>query len=373
MSEIPFFLFAADGVFNFRCAGCGLCCKGNGFQLDLEREGPLLLQRYPELALFIAKGGGRFEQYYTPTTGCWFFDQGSGLCQIETRHGKDAKPLVCNLFPFFLLGSFQGTLLVTLNMICPLSIERRDEVYTIDEQAFIDEMRRADIRSVAEEYGSLDHLPIDLGREAEIRDESGRFASADDYLSFVARQQALYSGESVESVRPRLDEMLNRFGSFFELRALTSVERKQEADQLLTAMTPILRQNAFTEGFGPDEIPRVLLTYYLLALVNLRLGARIEPKQIISQAVTSRVFQVVARLDSVPQLAFSQRTPTEWSDALPEATRAIFLALERALLKNGKRRRTLQEILDELPFDSLRQKLKLLNDLPPNYRELRFE
>src|SRR5690348_9959707 len=74
------------------------------------------------------------------TDGCWFL-AGDGMCSIETRHGRAAKPSTCRLFPFNRVYRVGEVRVVDINsVLCPLQAAEGDGVRHADLIADIEEL-----------------------------------------------------------------------------------------------------------------------------------------------------------------------------------------------------------------------------------------
>lgn len=114
-----YFTFA-DRALGYDCAACRQrCCRGKGFSFAAEELVPLLA-RAPHLAPHLQlRGGGSFGGVDL-TERCWFLDEG-GMCELETAHGRAAKPSTCRLFPFNRVFKLGEVRVIDVNsMLCPV-------------------------------------------------------------------------------------------------------------------------------------------------------------------------------------------------------------------------------------------------------------
>jgi Fe-S-cluster containining protein len=109
-----------DASLAYDCGTCRQrCCRGKGFSFSAEELVPLL-RRAPHLAPHLQlRGGGSFGGVDL-TERCWFLKD-DGLCDLEVREGRDAKPSTCRLFPFNRVYKLGEVRIVDVNsMLCPV-------------------------------------------------------------------------------------------------------------------------------------------------------------------------------------------------------------------------------------------------------------
>ncbi len=117
-----FFAFP-DGVFHYVCAECNaLCCRGQGFGGNVEREMGFLLKTYPGLSALVTMRHRDLIDISTPLGRC-FFLQDDNRCRIQAEHGSSKKPGVCLVFPFNRFTRVGTTVFVTPHFMCPLRVE----------------------------------------------------------------------------------------------------------------------------------------------------------------------------------------------------------------------------------------------------------
>ena len=120
---VPLFFAFPDGIFQYVCSECNaLCCRGQGFGGNVEREMGFLLKTYPELASMVTGRQRDIIDVATPLGRC-FFLQDNNLCRIQAEHGAARKPGVCTIFPFNRFTRIGDTVLVSPHFMCPLRIE----------------------------------------------------------------------------------------------------------------------------------------------------------------------------------------------------------------------------------------------------------
>jgi hypothetical protein len=120
---VPLYFAFPDGVYHYVCAACtALCCRGQGFAGNLQREMRQLLSIYPALGSAATARQGNILSFATPSGRCHFLD-GDNLCRIEKEHGKALKPGVCALFPFNVFTRIGTVVAVSPHFMCPLRLQ----------------------------------------------------------------------------------------------------------------------------------------------------------------------------------------------------------------------------------------------------------
>ncbi|MSP63684.1 MAG: YkgJ family cysteine cluster protein [Myxococcales bacterium] len=137
-----------DGALSYDCATCRQrCCRGKGFSFSADELVPLL-RRAPSLAPHLQLGGGGTFRAVDLTERCWFLEE-SGLCELETKHGRDAKPSTCRLFPFNRVFRVGDVRVVDVNsLLCPVAAAApgqgashaalREEIASLEGSAVLD-------------------------------------------------------------------------------------------------------------------------------------------------------------------------------------------------------------------------------------------
>jgi len=109
----------------WQCHGCGRCCRGTIISLGTEDRQRLAEQHWEEQPEFsgkriVARHGLLRRQYHLAKNkdGTCIFLEPDGLCRIHKQYGLEAKPLVCQMFPFQLVP-LENFAYVTLRRYCP--------------------------------------------------------------------------------------------------------------------------------------------------------------------------------------------------------------------------------------------------------------
>lgn len=368
-SKYPVFLFVPDKVFNYRCQGCGLCCKGNGIQMDMEREGKTLLKRFPQLRYFFVRGE-RYEVYANLHDECWFYESDSGLCRIEREFGRSEKPWYCTLFPYDLLGVLNGRLLIGLHTSCPLSLDPRDGQVWLGNDDFMEQYDRLDLGH-GTTYTPLKQPLLDLGKEAEILSWCANPDQAPDYLELAAAQAAIYSpGADKPALTERLGQYFRAWQTFFEdeTDALDPALLHQ-ANRHMTAITPVLRGRYMMQL---EQLPLLLSALYFFARQSLAIRPSIVPKQLAAISSSIRIITAMCSFQQIPVLDASLTTPAAYLRKLPADLRPLLKRMDTLLVANATPRLTLLQILEQINFESVAQKVRLLNAVPATYMQIEF-
>jgi len=113
------------------CCGCGICCRATIIRLNDEDVERIRGQRWEEDPDYRGKKivvrRGLFRRRYRLAQGrggtCIFYTA-ERRCRIHELHGLEAKPLICQMFPFQLV-SLDEAACVTLRRNCPTAAADR--------------------------------------------------------------------------------------------------------------------------------------------------------------------------------------------------------------------------------------------------------
>jgi Fe-S-cluster containining protein len=127
---------------HYSCTGCGECCRGWKVPIlpgEAERfrrlAEPLVpVERLTRALVSQPQKNGSTDEYISVGDGCIALG-GDGLCRIHVRHGSEAKPAVCRLFPLTFVQT-PTEVRVGLSFACsavldatgPLLSQQRDEI-----------------------------------------------------------------------------------------------------------------------------------------------------------------------------------------------------------------------------------------------------
>jgi len=354
----------SDDLFHYRCEGCGLCCQGYGFTLP-GAQAARLKQAHPALEYFCG-GDPRFQDVQNPG-GCWFF-QPSGLCGVEQTQGKDAKPFVCNLFPYELLARAGSRLIVSLNLLCPVSLEPGPGSVAISRAGAYRELARVDLELLSPTIEPFPESGVVLEIEGRIRDRCHGASRPADYPELAAEQWALYGIAPPHGAASELRAHLAEWQALLRFPE-SSPEARAEVTRVLAAVTPLLRvENA---QLGPRQLPLFLLATYRYGLLSRELGATITPKRLgqiardLAPLLTS-----ISHLGDRPWLP-----PAKDLFDLETVPASLVASAGRvlALLRENKRQRlTWSEILIKSEAGTLHDTLDLLNLFALDRERVRF-
>ena len=307
---VPLFFAFPDGVFDYVCAECdALCCKGQGFGGNLNREMAFLLKQYPALGSMANTRHRDYIDISSPAGKCYFL-QPDNLCQIETEHGRDKKPGVCMIFPFNRFRRIGNTVAVSPHFMCPLRVKipsRPGEVTgthaTIE--ATIRESEMLDPKYV-EWYmrgskASPDHTKAILTRETRFRDDCaaalGR-ASFTELLAthsedpvalnkFIKRTARLMNWRpSPENGRDYIDDVLIATASSFRMDMLDATPERMI--RFLGLAERVLRP-LFALSTVPPK-PQAICTVVQSSQALLRLLSRGDDTVNVRQKAKSAAF-----------------------------------------------------------------------------------
>jgi len=107
------------------CRGCGVCCRATIIRLNSDDVEQIRSQRWEEdpdyrgMKILVREGlfSGRYRLAQRANGNCVFYTD-ERRCRIHELHGLEAKPLVCQMFPFQLV-SLDDSANVTLRRNCP--------------------------------------------------------------------------------------------------------------------------------------------------------------------------------------------------------------------------------------------------------------
>lgn len=277
---VPLFFAFPDGVFQYVCAECNaLCCRGQGFGGNVEREMGFLLKTYPEMASMVTGRQRDIIDVATPLGRC-FFLQDNNLCRIQAEHGAARKPGVCTIFPFNRFTRIGDTVLISPHFLCPLRVEV----------------------PARPGPGTGTHSII----ETSIRDSAMLEAR---YIKWYLGASKLPSGETANSVLVREAEFRAQATAalgkarFMDLLVAAGGRRRELQDMVkrsarLMAWAPAARSD------GPDRIDDVLIAMSQ----SLLLGPRILPQD--------QRLQVLALCERLVRTAFTPAMPTPQPQAI---------------------------------------------------------
>jgi Fe-S-cluster containining protein len=148
-SERVHFAFAS-GRFAYDCVGCQAhCCRGFGYELRVGSELRAHVRRNPSLVVFLepVKPTGDDRVIVKNCPPQCFFLADDNRCAIHVESGFAAKPETCRLFPFNVIRSAAGHVIVSPHLsLCPLSVTSAGVRSQLsDHELLLAEMNRAGI------------------------------------------------------------------------------------------------------------------------------------------------------------------------------------------------------------------------------------
>jgi hypothetical protein len=277
-TDFPDIFFAfPDGVLHHVCAECtAICCRGQGFAGNLNREMKFIFQIYPQLSSLVTEREANVVTCATPAGRC-FFLRNDNLCQIEIDHGREKKPGVCLLFPFNDFSRIGKTVVVSPHFMCPLRLNlpaapgRVEGTHAVLEKSIRDtamlesgyvdgHMGKADLppgRNAGEilkrEIAFRDLCGDALGRARfrEVLDDS----SADPAALRVFRKRVTkllsWSTPPESEKRDTMDDMLLAIGSALRIEALHLTD---EGLLRVLALSEMLARRVYVMSQGPATL-----------------------------------------------------------------------------------------------------------------------
>ncbi len=114
-------IIAADQ--HYHCTDCGKCCRDWHVEVTAEEATELRALRWDDGDHPPAKPVFRFQGKtfvsHRPDGTCAYFDTAAGNCRIHAKHGADAKPLGCRLYPLQFSRLASGQHALSARADCP--------------------------------------------------------------------------------------------------------------------------------------------------------------------------------------------------------------------------------------------------------------
>jgi len=191
----------------FTCHGCGACCRGFTVALEPGERARILRhdwrREHPRFAGGFARpgtgphGDARDELCKVEGGACIFLDEADGLCLVEKRLGRAAKPRTCRKFPVELVAAPDGLRAV-------VSVECESRWRSAGTGALL-EASRAEVEALAAEGE-----PYRVAWRVQVA-KGGRLLAPEEYLALErALQEAGEAPGSLEDVVHALGVVIAR-------------------------------------------------------------------------------------------------------------------------------------------------------------------
>jgi hypothetical protein len=127
LSGTIYYVAMVDRTLAYDCASCAdSCCRNPLLATDMRKEGPGLLERYPELEAFSLKRRGPLLYLGTAPGGCQLLGH-DGRCSVQVSVGDGAKPGACVTFPFSPVFRVDDVVVARPWYRCPISWANESE------------------------------------------------------------------------------------------------------------------------------------------------------------------------------------------------------------------------------------------------------
>jgi hypothetical protein len=258
-SKKSVYLAFPDGVFHYVCRECtqNCCFRSAEFDGSFGKQMQHLVQLYPAMEITAVRRRGDVLAFATPSGRCYFLDQ-DNRCGVETRHGKEAKPACCSLFPFNSYSRIGKTFVASLNTLCPIRLQ-------VPAQPGHVEGTHANIEAQLRQSPYLDDsyyngLPqLCPHPEAQAKAVLAEEISFRDLCSQSLGQQSFAATLRQASNAPEeLDAYVTWAGGLLNLELSLRPVTRNHIDDLLLAISPILRLSRLTLSFSVEKRLRVL-------------------------------------------------------------------------------------------------------------------
>lgn len=333
-----------DRAFAYDCGSCDQRCCKTGTLAVSPRERPLLERLHPGLELAAREMAGDIACFVTPLSGCWFLlDARCALCDAHTiTPANAARPSACSIFPFNLFGTYQQSLVVAPNPLCPLPVHPGQG------------LSHEEVLKSINDYGAAGSLPPPLrtadpdggiALERVVRHAAGAGLDTPSPTLLIAFERLatdafMRGGRSALAsldLAPLDDIAFELEREFLRMSMVVGVPMPPQAslnacNALLAAWTPALRLFGF-EDAPLTRLPRLILalTLYVAHWHSLSRERTVSPHALMQLLNSLR-----------PNLAFLAALDVPWPAASVET-----LGLVKGSVPN------VDEIVERLPVDPL--------------------
>lgn len=381
-----------DGRLSYDCIRCGSkCCRGYGYNLSGDAEALYQLSTRPYARFFLnaVPGDPVMTMKNCPPT-CFFLDE-DGRCSIHVKHGYDAKPETCRLFPFNAFWRVGNYLIVSPHPeLCPLEVmpygtRSAESDHSLLLDAICSRGIASDVPGQQAVVPEVDSL-VSFERRIMELSETYINPSAGTFEEFIDAQFAISSDELKrdalcdEASRPHeihastlIEHAVRLLGLDADLREVSSTSTA--IDRTMIALTPYLRSQLVLVGERREQSKPDAMHVALDRVPGVVLGVRLMARLAELAGMSSVTFQTVARLSTnyaalLWCIAHAADVMVWPSGSMPLAVGARlrpfvtrYVRVMRDLLPSRQRkaRRTLVEVLCEHNIWDGAERLAFLN------------
>jgi Fe-S-cluster containining protein len=355
-----------DGIFHYVCRECtqNCCFRSAEFDGSLMNEIQQLVKLYPALEIMVIRRRGDTMAFTTPSGRCYFLDQ-DNRCGIETRHGKELKPVACRVFPFNHYSRLGDAFVAGLNFLCPLRIQlpaRPGEVEGT--HATIEAHLRESPYLEGGYFESVRQLPLRRDQKpAQVLVEESTFR---DTCSRALGQQGFFETLRAASAAPDgLESFAAWAAGVLSLDQSLRPATRDHIDDLLLALASMQRLNLLM--LTPEQRLRVLA---LGELVLRRLLAMTGDRPVgpADAAAPKGAYEILSRIRPVLHFLAVSDEPTVTGkkavENIPPFGDADMTFAAFEILRAAQQEQPLTEVLERtLPPLSVSNRMALLMDL----------
>ena len=130
---------------NWSCHNCGGCCREHQIGITEEEQRRIEKQNWtPELGVpadrpLVVPFGSAWRLNHQDDGACVFLDD-KGLCRIHARHGEQAKPLACQVYPYAIHPA-GNSVTTSLRFSCP-SVVQNLGTSVAQQRPFVEQLAR---------------------------------------------------------------------------------------------------------------------------------------------------------------------------------------------------------------------------------------
>jgi Fe-S-cluster containining protein len=348
-----------SGQLTYDCISCGAqCCRGHGYALEASRELELHLTTATSLRFFVDRCHPKAlsHVHVRNSAPCFFLNQ-QNLCDVELRHGYDAKPETCRLFPFNNFLRVGDYIVVGPHTagICPLEVVAHgDSSRCSDHGALLNTMSAHGVSDVPDAFPIVSDASRAIELEKRVLAMSERHLERPDYLVFTAEQVAatnpLFSAaaERGSSLRDSLDDVRRFSEMMHQVLEAGDVDHSghdQVLERAFVAMTPALRvpfvfprRQKQRSHISLARVPYLLMALFGMTRFAREAGMRKVTLQTFQQLleIDQPFLSMLAVLDCV--MAWRPGAVIDLGFQGSAAWRADYAAIIKALLPKEQRR-----------------------------------